>query len=59
MVIIVHMYEKISDITVYRLVRTELQAKLKVARPQNLKQLLGEVEIIKALRFVLCNGRRL
>lgn len=34
-----------SYITVYRLVRYELQAKLKVARPQNLKQLPGEVEI--------------
>lgn len=34
-----------SYITVYRFVRYELQAKLKVARPQNLKQLPSEVEI--------------
>lgn len=36
-----------SYITVYRLVRNELQAKLKVARPQNLKQLPGEVKIFQ------------
>jgi len=36
-----------SYITVYRLVRNELQAKLKVARSQNLKQLLGEVKIFQ------------
>jgi hypothetical protein len=34
-----------SYINVYRLVRNELPAKLKVARPQNLKQLLWEVEM--------------
>lgn len=37
-----------SYITVYRLVRDELNAKLKVARPKSKKQLEGEVEEFKA-----------
>jgi transposase len=36
-----------SYMTIYRLVKEELQAKLKVARPQCLKQLPGEVEAFK------------
>ena len=39
---------KASYITIYRLVKEELQAKLKVVRPRNKNQLPGEVEVFKS-----------